>query len=210
MPSRREFLQAGLAASVVSVVMPIREAAGASPRSAAAPPGRHPLHCVVCDMRSPWSTDFAREAERLGIKVVRTNGDITDFWFHDLSLRWKEAPVAIGGLTAPGALFCLERLGWDHGLRVVFRGTHRLVDTSRAEHAMSGPSSTIAAAQRRGLGGAEWACHVARLVSSCAVERETSSAPLRGVLAGSEAVEHDRLISEEDALTSWVIAPKRA
>ena len=78
---------------------------------------------VVLDVRSPWAGDLAREARRLGIKVVRTSGDITDFWYTDLSRRWKDAPVAIAGVTAQGPLFCLERFGWDHGLRVVFRDT---------------------------------------------------------------------------------------
>ena len=48
-------------------------------------------------------------------------GDITDLWFHDLDPQWKKQPVAIAGLTAHGPLFCLERLAWDHGMRVVSR-----------------------------------------------------------------------------------------
>jgi hypothetical protein len=41
-----------------------------------------------------------------------------------LRAAWTKQPVAIAGLTAHGPLFCLERLAWDHGMRVVFRAEH--------------------------------------------------------------------------------------
>ena len=121
MPSRRELIQAGLVVSIAPVALPIPTIEGLAARVVVRLPAHRPLYCVVLDVRSPWAGDLAREARRLGIKVVRTTGDITDFWYHDLSLRWKDAPVAIAGVTAQGPLFCLERFGWDHGLRVVFR-----------------------------------------------------------------------------------------
>jgi hypothetical protein len=169
-----------------------------------------PLHCVVCDIRSAASRALAAEAERLGIEVARTNGDITDLWFNDLSRRWKAAPVAIGGLTDHGPLFCLERFGWDHGLRVVFRGTHRELEGGHVEHVITGPFPTIAAVHTD-LAGADWPSRLARLLTSCPPARDTSSTTVRGVLAGDHRVDthgpaeagHD-----EDALVSWVIAPK--
>jgi hypothetical protein len=123
MPSRREFIQAGLAVSISPATL-VDESASPARASDGAQLARHRLAFFVCDLRLPSSVALAREAERLGITVARTCGDITDFWFDDLSRRWKKAPVAIGGLTRHGPLFCLERFGWDHGLRVVFRRTH--------------------------------------------------------------------------------------
>jgi hypothetical protein len=87
MPSRREFIQAGLVLSVAPVAILLRKPADLN---AGVEIVTSPLYCVVCDVRSLWSNDFAREAERLGIRVVRTTGDITDFWFTDLSLRWHD------------------------------------------------------------------------------------------------------------------------
>jgi hypothetical protein len=203
MPSRREFIRAGLALSVAPVALPIQESADPTAGIESVTSTHHSLYCVVCDMRSQWSHDFAREAERLGVRVARTSGDITDFWYTDLSLRWREAPVAIGGLTAHGPLFCLERLGWDHGLRVVFRGTHRLPDRGYVEHAISGPTRTVAAAQQVGLNG-DWASKVARLLNSCSATRDTTSMSARGALpSGRQGDVHETLLS-------WVIAPKRA
>lgn len=187
--------------SVTPVTLQIREPV-AGPSSAAASVA-HPLYCLVCDVRSAWSSAVASEAEHLGIRVARTSGDITDFWFDDLSTRWKTAPVAIGGVTEHGPLFCLERLGWDHGLRVVFRGTHRELDANYVEHLIDGPFPTIATAHTD-LAGADWPSRLARLLNSCPAALDTSSTTVRGALPDGERLDRS------DALVSWVIAPKRS
>ena len=203
MPSRREFIQAGLAASVAPIAFPIRDTVSRPPHVDPVSSFHHSLYSVVSDVRSRWSADLAHEAERLGARVVRTNGDITDFWFADLARQWKDAPVAIGGLTARGPLFCLERFGWDHGLRVVFHGTHRFIDGGYVEHTLAGPFRTIAAAHSS-LTGADWPSHLARLVTACAVTRDTASTTLRAAWSGERDADVD------ETLVSWVIAPKHA
>lgn len=115
MASRREFLQAGIAASLLPV---------AASAAVSASEGTEP-HCafykVIFDQRFPASVAFGEEWKARGAAVHVIRGDITDLWFHDLDLRWKQGPVAIAGLTAHGPLFCLERLAWDHRMRVVSR-----------------------------------------------------------------------------------------
>ena len=136
MPSRREFLQVGFVASV----FPIPTPGGAPSLLVGRNVGtgnRRSLYRVVADVRFADGAAFGLLAEHLGYDVVRITGDITDFWFNDLSLRWKAEAVAIAGVTAHGPLFCLERFGWDHGLRVVFRGTSRADDPLHVR-----PSST--------------------------------------------------------------------
>ena len=123
MPSRREFLQAGFAASVLPIAAPVGSPSLMAQTMKIATGDRRSLHRVVTDVRFADGVAFGRLAEHLGYEVVRIKGDITDFWFNDLSLRWNEEPVAIAGLTAHGPLFCLERFGWDRGLRVVFHST---------------------------------------------------------------------------------------
>jgi hypothetical protein len=115
MASRREFLQAGMAASVLPLA-----AAG----SDLAPSQRGAVtnfYKVIFDERFPASVAFGVEWIARGAAVHAIRGDITDLWFHDLDLQWKKRPAAIAGLTAHGPLFCLERLAWDHGMRVVSR-----------------------------------------------------------------------------------------
>lgn len=114
MTSRRELLKAGLAASV----LPIAVSAG----FAAAEHAAAPFYKVVYDTRFAASVAFAERAAARGLDVAGIDGDVTRLWYHDLYHRWRQGPAAIAGLTAHGALFCLERLAWDHRLRVVYRG----------------------------------------------------------------------------------------
>jgi hypothetical protein len=87
-----------------------------------------PLYKVIVDERFSTSVEFGEEWRARGASVHTIRGDITDLWFHDLDLQWKKRPVPIAGLTAHGPLFCLERLAWDHGMRVVSRVEQRSHD----------------------------------------------------------------------------------
>jgi hypothetical protein len=142
MHSRREFLQAGFAASVFPLATPVGSPSMVAERWDVVPGYRRSLYRVVADVRFADGAAFALLAEQLGYDVVRIAGDMTDFWFNDLSLRWKEEAVAIAGVTAHGPLFCLERFAWDHGLRVVFRGPSRTADALHV-NASAEPLETI-------------------------------------------------------------------
>jgi hypothetical protein len=115
MASRREFLQAGIAASVLPM------AVAGSNLAPSERGDRVGFYKVIFDQRFPASIAFGEEWKARGAAVHAIQGDITDLWFHDLDIQWKKRPVPIAGLTAHGALFCLERLAWDHGMRVVSR-----------------------------------------------------------------------------------------
>ena len=122
MASRREFLQAGLAASLLPVVASELLAAISAAGSAKDSQAPHaPFYKVIFDERFPSSVAFGEAWKARGAAVHSIRGDITDLWFHDLDRQWKKQPVAIAGLTAHGPLFCLERLAWDHGMRVTSR-----------------------------------------------------------------------------------------
>ena len=115
MPNRREFLQAGIAASVLPIA-----AVGSNFEPSTRDP--HPnFYKVIFDERFPASVAFGNDWKARGAAVHAIRGDITDLWFHDLDLEWKKRPAPIAGLTAHGPLFCLERLAWDRGMRVVSR-----------------------------------------------------------------------------------------
>ena len=117
MVSRREFLAGGIAISALPVMAGL--AAGEAGRAAA--PGATPIYKVLYDERFPECCAYGRAAARRGFAVHAIRGDITDVWYHDFYPTWKRKPVAIAGLTAYGAFFCLERLAWDFGMRVSAR-----------------------------------------------------------------------------------------
>jgi hypothetical protein len=160
-------------------------------------PSGFPLYKLIFDRRLAAGVDFGREAGRLrGTQALHAiEGDVTDLWYHDLHPRWIRQPEAIAGLTAHGAIFCLERLAWDAGMRVVFRVDHHEQPDGSVLHVAQGSSpccsATVQALNRAGTG---WATLVARLVTDSvgSVSATTGIAPLGPPTAG---------------LVSWVIAP---
>jgi hypothetical protein len=112
MSTRREFLQCSFAAAS----LPFIAAAGFEPELLTTP-----LYKVIFDERFPASVAFGNQVKREGLPVYGIRGDITALWFHDLGLRWKQGPAAIAGLTDANALFCLDLLARDNGMRVEAR-----------------------------------------------------------------------------------------
>jgi hypothetical protein len=109
-PNRREFLQAGIAVSL----LPLLSQKGLS---AAGPSA---FDKVIFDQRFPKARNFAQQAREAGLDCVSIQGDITDLYFHDLSLRWNRGPTTIAGLSAKASLFCLEMLARDCGMRLAY------------------------------------------------------------------------------------------
>ena len=196
MKSRREFLQIGVAA----LALPISARGAFASSAVLGKPATTPLYKVVFDARFAASVAFSREASKLGAPVHGIKGDITDLWFHDLYARWKQGPAAIAGLTGHGAIFCLERLAWDQGMRVVFRGEHKQVSGGQIEHALSGPESMVRRAARLETNGTEWASLMAEVVTRCPAGRSE----VFTTTVSASAAKHT---SDPDELISWVIAP---
>jgi len=117
---RRDFMIASGAA--VGIWAGLFAAMGTA-NAASAPPRL--FHAIVADTRFPESRAFAAEVARAGNHVAWITGDITDLWYKELDLLWREEKAPIAGLTAYAAIFCLERLAWDRGLRVTFKEEHR-------------------------------------------------------------------------------------
>jgi hypothetical protein len=191
MTNRRELLKIGIAAAVLPV------AARAASLERAAPDAQR-LYKVVYDTRFPASAAFARRAAAVGLAVQAMAGDMTRFWYDDLYHRWKHGPAAIAGMTAYGALFCLERLAWDLRMRVVFRGEHEAAPGGRVAHRFEGPAAllTAAAAAVRPA----WAAAVADVIAGCPRERVARHT------ARAVTVEASTWPLSE-TLFSWVIAP---
>lgn len=110
MPNRREFLQGGIAVSL----LPLLSRKGFS----AVPP--RALDMVVFDQRFHKGREFAQHAREAGLDCAAIEGDITRLYFKDLSLRWNRGPTTLAGLSTKASLFCLEMLARDHGMRLVY------------------------------------------------------------------------------------------
>jgi len=191
MASRRELLKAGLAVSALPFAASAR-LAGAGLATAAVP-----LYKVLYDTRFEASVAFAERAAARRLALLPIDGDVTRVWYHDLYHRWVQGPAAIAGLTAHGALFCLERLAWDHRLRVVYRGEHSAA-AGGVVHRFDGPASTLS----RALAAADrsWCAALADVVAEWPSERtQRCTSMLVTKHAGGPAA--------AEPLFSWVIAP---
>ena len=128
MIDRRRFLETGTLLSLGSL---IPEAARPGTLPARRCPG---LACAVVDARYEPSRAFAGELQRAAVTVHPMAGDVTQVWYEHLQPLWRASCIAVAGFTSYATLFCLERLGWDHGLRMVYRGVHASAADHRLEH----------------------------------------------------------------------------
>jgi hypothetical protein len=198
MTSRRSFLQMG--AAVLALPLSLR-ADSSSAFLALGEPARVRLYKAIFDQRFPASRAFATEIQSLGVPVQGIKGDITEVWFYDLYARWKQEQAAIAGLTGYGSIFCLERLAWDHGMRVVFRGEHMYRANDSIEHALSGSESMLRQAAGLSASGANWPSRVAQLLTHCPVNQSQTAKITIATRAAQTAK------ADGEYLISWVIAP---
>jgi hypothetical protein len=192
MTDRRKFLKA---AAVLSTAPLAGRAAFAGTGNAAR------LDAVVVDSRHEAARIFGDFAALSGAPRRDVQGDITDLWQRELVHRWREAPAAVAGLTERPALFLLERLGWDHGLRVVFEAEHLPDGLGGVQHRIV--QSNAAGLERElAAAGADWPAVLADslILGSRAATRDTRP-------SGAAMAAH---LAEPVKLYSWIIAPRTA
>jgi hypothetical protein len=187
---------------VAALALPISARAGLTPAISglANQSVPTPLYKVIFDQRFLSSRAFAGEVKRLGAPIYGIKGDITDLWFHDLDARWKREPIGIAGLTEHGPLFCLERLAWDHGMRVVYRADHTYRSDGYMEHELSGSEQMLREAVDLSSSGANWSSRMASLLTRCPASRSQASKMTVVTPTARQADDPEHLVS-------WVIAP---
>jgi hypothetical protein len=190
MLNRREFVQGGLCATALA----------ASGVALAADASRLPIYKVVIDERFAASRAFGAQAARLGAELLPTQGDVTSIWYSDLYFQWKNAqPGAIAGLTTESALFCLDILARDVGMRVVYRGDHCAANGVHFEHQAVGPADVVREITALGSSAA-WANTTATALLACPKNDLRPTALRVGpALAAAD-------VDSSTALVSWIIA----
>jgi hypothetical protein len=199
MISRREVMASGIAMTLLA-----RTATAAV--GATGPIGTCPGRVVfVADSRIPEARSAADSAAETGTECRSFASDITPV-YEWLDLSFRTEPMRVAGLTTAHALFAIERLGWDRGLRTVYRGLHGAGRASAPSHAFVGARALVERledVERLGrlgrLGGREWPEHLGRI--------------LTGVVPGpddhSDIVTSQQLPGHDDnALVSWLLAPR--
>lgn len=159
------------------------------------------LQRFVFDVRFAESGAIAAHVERLGVQLAPTADDLMSLWYDELDLAWRQAPMALAGVTLEDALFVLQTFALDRGMHVVYRGEHSLVEDERITHRLTGPEPLIA--QLSPPLQKPWDQALAAALTEC---------PL-----GSPATARTELVTQGAALSlrdmplySWIIAPRAA
>jgi hypothetical protein len=196
MVTRREFVEGGVAITLIATAVPIT-AASTSPGSALGNGAAY--YKVLFDPHFQASRQFAAHADTLGAPVHATGANVTDLWYADLYHRWQRGPAAIAGMTVYPAFFALEMMARDAGLRVTYRAEHQVRD-GVVKHQVSASRSTLVKARQLTQAGDLWASRVADLIMS-SPQRRTS------LLKCSLTTHRTTTIENDESLVSFVLAP---
>lgn len=204
MLTRRSFVNYALSLSTVTISIGARRA---SPTSSSLQ--QDDLHLAIFDARFVAGRVFGEAMCDRRVPVAGYLGDVTPVWYTQLDPVWRHAPIAVGGVTTAGALFCLEHLAWEHGMRVVYRGTHRdLIGGGGTEHLLESCSNGRALLRATPSGFGLWPVQIASLITRMANPSRAFGSPLdhrsrvtcrtyRAELQSGNGLE----------LTSWLIVP---
>ena len=102
------------------------------------------FHRAVFDERFAECRGFAAELDGAGVRTSAIRGDVAKLWYHDLRIHLSETCLPFVGLTDRAAMFCLEELARDVGMRVTFRADHSIDQNSHTKHTAVGPASLVA------------------------------------------------------------------
>lgn len=147
MVSRRTLLKFGTAGVAAAVAQAPAQAFGSS---LLGNPSR--LARALFDERFAEAQGFASVFEARGMPTTGIRGDVAALWYHDLKVQLLGARLPIVGLTDRAALFCLEELARDVGMKVQGRIDHTIDRAGALTHQAVGPATWIAAGRRLGPG----------------------------------------------------------
>jgi hypothetical protein len=102
------------------------------------------LQRAVFDERFAECRAFAAELNSAGVCTSAIHGDVAELWYADLRAHLSENRLPVAGLTDRAALFCLEELARDVGMRVIFRADHMIDQDGHTQHTAVGQPSLVA------------------------------------------------------------------
>jgi hypothetical protein len=141
MVNRRSVLKIGAATMAgVFVKMPV------CGRKLSPVPAHIAFQRVVFDERFAECRGFAAELHSAGVRTAAIRGDVAKLWYDDLRVHLSESRLPYAGLTDRAAMFCLEELARDVGMRVIFRADHIIDQNGQTQHTAVGPASLVAVA----------------------------------------------------------------
>lgn len=192
MINRREVIASGFAVSILA------RASAASLSVPESSEGWLRVPYFVADERFSEAREAARAAAAGGgLSTMTLAADVTAV-YESLDRAWRSAQFAVSGMTTSAALFVLERLAWERGLRTAYRGIHHVTSGRPVRHELFGSTERL-----RGLRSepGPWGIGVGRTLAWWS----------RGEATGTETGLFSQLLPRADRtmLVSWLLTPKR-
>jgi hypothetical protein len=158
------------------------------------------LERFVFDVRFAEPGAVAERIGQRGVRLAPIADDLMTLWYDELDLQWRQAPMALAGVTLIETLFVLETFALDRNMHVVYRGDHGLVENGKIHHRFAGPAALI---ERLYPLAAPWEHSLASALLECPL-----GAP---EVVRADAVSEGAALSLRDMpLVSWIIAPRSA
>ena len=130
MANRRQFIKCGLTFSTLPL-------AGLSSynMAVAAPQGEEifTLESFVADKRYSESVATAQSLKAQGVPIAEISGDMTELWVSQYAKQWKQQPMTLAGVTGSDALFVLETLAPEYGMRLIHKAVIYKSQLTQAE-----------------------------------------------------------------------------
>ena len=105
---------------------------------------------AVFDERYDECLVFARELEYRGVLTSGIRNDVAALWYEDLRPQLRQTSLPFAGLTDRAALFCLEELARDVGMKVLYRIDRTVEQDGRVRHDVTGSAAVVEAARNLG------------------------------------------------------------
>ena len=105
---------------------------------------------AVFDERYDECLVFARELEYRGVLTRGIRNDVAALWYEDLRPQLRQTSLPFAGLTDRAALFCLEELARDVGMKVLYRIDRTVEQDGRVRHDVTGSAAVVEAARNLG------------------------------------------------------------
>jgi hypothetical protein len=157
------------------------------------------FHKVLFDRDHAAAVAFGRAGRAAGLPVEPIGADLTALWY-ELSLRLRQGPTALAGLTTEPVGLYLQLLAQDFGLRPALRVSHTPLGGGRIRHYLTGPQSTLQQAGRLDA-GKRWPLGALALLRGC----PAALAP--GTTGACTLISTSDEVASRERLVSWVMAP---
>jgi len=191
MVTRRAFLQGSVAVSAGAAML------GAEPTLASWLQGGGRVVAVV-DQRIGAGRQFSEALEAAGVPVQRDQHDPVRVLTR-LSEELAPGGYTVIGLTQMATALVAERTGTDNGLRLAWRGEHRLLPDGQLQHAVRG-SSLVASQSQLGLADDDWGYSLGRYLIGAPLGEMSSEQRFTAAVA--------RPAQQAGYLVSWVLTPR--